>query len=816
MTYPHRLFGLHGHYAAAKLIALLLLTSSSLAAEELTVTGVQASSATANEALNTLDGDLSTHWTAGEEQGWISYDIGQTSSISAVSLAWHEGQSRSVQFEVQASLEGETWTTVLRGQSSGTTDQPETYELNGEPARYLRIVDHSASPDSSSTAGLSEARLFGSAADVNASSSSLSSDSASATDTTTADSTSQTTNTSDTTTSDTEPPTLDVDGDGQMTADTDGLLIVRYLLDVRGSDLTDGATGEGATRVNPSQIVEYLDGARDTMLDVDGNGQADALTDGVLIQRHLADYQGDSLTEGALGKDATRSDAEQISQTLKEYESTDNGSDTAPERSSFLGMNLSRFRYYSAEWVFVDAMKRARNWIPQTPGSSKPWNASGDPHNVELEFTENGWPILDEGEAAGTLIYRGVGEHYPAGTYTCTYNGTGKIAFGFSAEVIERRNHLIKLRVEPHNSGIYMRIDESDPNDPVRDIRLWLPGYAPGEDKHGATFHPMFKERLRPFSVIRFMDWQETNGRDVVHWEDRTSVDHYSYSGQGMPVEMMVDLCNELGATPWFCMPHKASDEYVRKFAEIVRDRLHPNTKIYVEYSNELWNTRFEQAKWLRDRAGDWGKPQIREWATQAERDFAIWRAVFGDQSDRIVRVAAGQAANAWVAGKLTGYLDGAYDAIAVAAYFKGDGDTVDEVVDDARNEIEGRVTRGYQDHADLARRRSEELGRPIPLISYEGGQHITAEGQRVDETHPVIAVQDDPRMYDLYIENMLAFEKAGGSLFTAFNYVSKPGKWGSWGHLEHQSQAVDNALKFKALIDYPRSDERFQMTAND
>ena len=53
---------------------------------------------------------------------------------------------------------------------------------------------------------------------------------------------------------------LDVDNNGEATALTDGLLIVRYLFGVTGTQLTDGLLGTGATRTDAAEIIAFLDG----------------------------------------------------------------------------------------------------------------------------------------------------------------------------------------------------------------------------------------------------------------------------------------------------------------------------------------------------------------------------------------------------------------------------------------------------------------------------------------------------------------------------------------------------------------------------
>ena len=109
-----------------------------------------------------------------------------------------------------------------------------------------------------------------------------------------------------------EAPYLDVDANGEATALTDGVLIVRYLFGVTGTQLTDGALGTGAVRTDPVEIIAFLEPGLTTMLDVDLNGEAGALTDGVLIVRYLFGVIGTQLTDGALGTGALRTDAAEI------------------------------------------------------------------------------------------------------------------------------------------------------------------------------------------------------------------------------------------------------------------------------------------------------------------------------------------------------------------------------------------------------------------------------------------------------------------------------------------------------------------------
>jgi plastocyanin len=57
----------------------------------------------------------------------------------------------------------------------------------------------------------------------------------------------------------TNPTRLDIDGNGEISATTDGVLVLRYLLGLRGAALTDGAVGSCPGRTDAA-IETYLQG----------------------------------------------------------------------------------------------------------------------------------------------------------------------------------------------------------------------------------------------------------------------------------------------------------------------------------------------------------------------------------------------------------------------------------------------------------------------------------------------------------------------------------------------------------------------------
>ena len=104
---------------------------------------------------------------------------------------------------------------------------------------------------------------------------------------------------------------LDVDNDGKTEALTDGLLVIRYLFGFSGEALVVGAIASEASRNRPEDIRAFLKN-NESKLDVDNNATVTALTDGLLVIRHLFGFSGDALTSGAISENATRADAQEI------------------------------------------------------------------------------------------------------------------------------------------------------------------------------------------------------------------------------------------------------------------------------------------------------------------------------------------------------------------------------------------------------------------------------------------------------------------------------------------------------------------------
>uniref|UniRef100_UPI00404818C8 immunoglobulin-like domain-containing protein n=1 Tax=Yoonia sp. TaxID=2212373 RepID=UPI00404818C8 len=109
---------------------------------------------------------------------------------------------------------------------------------------------------------------------------------------------------------------LDLDGNGQYDALTDGLLLLRGMFGLDGSALVTGTIAPDAAYTESVDIESRIATLGD-LADIDGNGEIDALTDGLLTLRYLFGLQGDTLINGVVAGDATRKTAEEIEAHLE-------------------------------------------------------------------------------------------------------------------------------------------------------------------------------------------------------------------------------------------------------------------------------------------------------------------------------------------------------------------------------------------------------------------------------------------------------------------------------------------------------------------
>lgn len=514
-----------------------------------------------------------------------------------------------------------------------------------------------------------------------------------------------------------------------------------------------------------------------------------------------------------------------------------------------IGMNLENVVDWSPAWTFTDAFKASRPWIVHavnTVTGEMTWDV-GDAHPLALDADGNVTSLATWTDAAGrtvrqmagTLMFRDIAGGYPAGRYRAEWDGSGTVTFGFDARTVATgrtaagRNYA-DLEVAPTAAGILMRIEATAANDPVRNFNVWMPDWGgqrfvgqrwqPGADF--SPFHPLFLQRLAPFKTIRFMGMQETNSSDIRTWADRRDAfDIRQGSGSegtasepvvnGLALEYMVQLANDLDADPWFNMPHMADDGFVRSFATYVRDHLEPGRTAHVEWSNEIWNFGwgFEASHWVQERTGLPEYAGLDNWQVagrEAKRDLDIWSDVFAGQGQRLVRVAAGWAAVDWVTNRVVESMGGSFDAIAIAPYITPTDEqrdsysaatTVEQVLADTRANIATSLD-WVANHGRLARDWSARLGRPIALVAYEGGPHL--DGRSAPYQDAFHAATNDPRMGDISRDYLRGLDAAGLALYVDFQFTGQAdaAPWGDFAKLHRMDEPLATAWRYAAVAD--------------
>jgi hypothetical protein len=504
-----------------------------------------------------------------------------------------------------------------------------------------------------------------------------------------------------------------------------------------------------------------------------------------------------------------------------------------PITNPALSFGLAGVNDWSVQQPFLDVMKTARVWTGHLPDQ---WGGFEYDQLVAEGFIDaQGWPLAIPPGVTGlsTLILTqlpadAVGV---AGDYVLTYQGTGTLVAEGRATDVQASPGRITFAYTPGEGSVVLTLTATDAADPVRNIRLVRADRA-DLLASGAIFNPDWLARLRGVQGLRFMDWMATNNATLSALADRPEPDDATYARNGVPIEVMVALANELDADPWFTIPHLADDALVRHYATTVRDTLAPDLRASVEFSNEVWNWQFTQATWAEEQGqARWGQKDtwVQFYAFRAAQVADIWAQVYGDQAaTRLRRVIATQ--TGWYGledqilnAPLVIAEGGAapathFDAYAVTGYFSAllGSDAKRPAVQDwlaqsraadperpyalavtlATTELrDGSVT---GDPADSLKQVLTELlpyhakvaaDHDLTLVMYEGGTHVVGYGALVDDADLTAFFNHlnySPEMAALYGTLMTGWAGLSDAPFNAFVDVSAPDKWGSWGALRH------------------------------
>jgi len=477
-----------------------------------------------------------------------------------------------------------------------------------------------------------------------------------------------------------------------------------------------------------------------------------------------------------------------------------NGVSSALDRdqwlSARLGVNLPAISDYSRTPVYVDLVHQARRF-----GSpSSPWDE-------KAMLDDDGWP---NGDFGVFLMTSQAGVSGIAGTYKLSFNGQASVG------VVASRARLSNQRYDPDNNLTSLELELTEYADQlalsftqtgagIRNLKVIRPGY---DATNPPLFTTPFIEHIARFKTLRFMDWLHTNNNErVTSWATRATPAQTQYaSAAGVPWEHIVTLANETGKDIWINIPIKADDDYVLQLARLLKSALNPEIKIYIEYSNEIWNAQFSQFKTnmelaatevlynptsplAYDGSNDKNKWGYRRIAKRLKEISDIFRSVYGDAAmmNTVRPVFASQVVQPYVTELGLKFIEAVYGppanyfhALAGAPYFNlGDqqrvhGLTADEVLQ-AMDMSVSRLASVNQFEKNLAL--ASWYG--LPFFAYEGGADTFGTGSIEAKKEANL----DQRMEAICTRYLNTWFENGGGLFMWFtagagNWTTQYGTW--------------------------------------
>lgn len=475
------------------------------------------------------------------------------------------------------------------------------------------------------------------------------------------------------------------------------------------------------------------------------------------------------------------------------------GNTVSANQKPRLGINLEDPSYYMAEVPFHNLGKLLSAWVSNSGGG---WS-----NGLPLAFNANGYPsgTLPSGHHAACVLDMGSG--HPPGYYNVSWTPSGA-SLTVDGSVINSYTFLkgtgtSHVQIFRAYSGI-------------TNLSVHRSGDTTTDSNQ--IFQEPFLRRCKNYEVLRFMNWAVTNDNRTAEptWANRIPSGYYTQSistNSGTALEYMIDLCNQSQTDMWYCVHHQATDDFVHGAANLIKTRLNPGLKVYLEHSNEIWNSAFQQLAYSTG-IGPTGfaDPYVRGYAWHVNRT-ARAAEIFKASGIPTVSVLGTQFANAGFTTYAINQgvqLSGNIDAFTVAPYlgssFQNNAAMVSGIKSYGINWTLGELWRDMYRQRNYTREWvAVAHTHNKRLVAYEGGQHLAPTVAQHSDAPFVQALVDVNRhqgMYDIYRAFLqMWYEETANELFVLFNSCQPYNQYGSWGLMEYDSQP--NSPKYRAVMDH-------------
>jgi hypothetical protein len=493
-----------------------------------------------------------------------------------------------------------------------------------------------------------------------------------------------------------------------------------------------------------------------------------------------------------------------------------------------VGSNVDSLRDWSRSLPYVNLIRQTRGW----GSADTPWtvNATFDPIT--------GWPNSDFGvQVSSVAVDMG-------GTYLLHANGNADVyLIGGSKESIVNKTYdattnTLTAFIIVHEGAEDITLSFRNTTGPgLQNISVLQPGYDLSAQSNITN---LTLAHLSRFSVLRFMDWTNTNENFEVNWNETTSLNWPIYTPpKRTPWPMIPYLINLFNKSIdiWINIPHNSSDDYILNLARLMLNEVNSRTNIYIEYSNEVWNYEFPQARdnlaAANDSVRNHGDPfhfaydnstNAYNWANrrityQTKRISDLFKTVFGDENvgpwKRVRPILTGQADTPSVAIDCLDYLNIIYGpptrfihGIAVAPYFNlgpykfWSNLTTDQVIEGLNINMQNYLPeQGWSQRGSLGVHAVYAAWHQLAVHAYEGGPD-TVNGCGSCSLPAKINATRDARLTDVCVAFLDGWYRFG---FQTFNWYTggagKTQQYGSFTLLEdmRQETIVDTTKMFNS-----------------
>lgn len=505
-----------------------------------------------------------------------------------------------------------------------------------------------------------------------------------------------------------------------------------------------------------------------------------------------------------------------------------------------IGTGIHDLSYYSTEVMFKDCFLQADPiWHQKHSGH---W-----PGTQEFKLTLQNLPTYNPTEGWWRTHMRKNLGVYEAGKYFLITDGEGEFIFDGDSKSVLYKQGVFYVIPSMEGFSLIMKNLTKFPTY----LHIVHEGYFP--NFIAEPFHPLFLSGIRNYKTLRFMDacgafsnindWgirtkknqpQNTAGNAPFVKANETSWPRHWATNFGMAYEYMYELCNLNDSDLYVCIPPLAPPNYVFEMVRLLRSGLRYDLKIYLEYSNEMWNIVFPQAAYGAEQANTFHNPcridYSKYWFTPNSPNAAdnsllalFWQAYKMSEfvpmlknagfsaENNVFYVFAMQTANSWNAEEVLKHLDNYkhFDYLTCNGYF---GHNENLPSDDSSDPIWERYLMWKIGEPSDFILKSPQFGSQLTpqlrgvkaladkynlkVILYEAGQHIIRNTQKWRD------IQNSQIIYNAYTFLFRKCIEVFGPDVPIIHYYNT-GRWGPYGSWGAQETLLDfTSPKLRAIQD--------------